>query len=585
MTMAAELQWAHLSRSLVFWCGLLMLVATLPAQAATRIEMDPVALGPYPVACSNLALDGARLNQLGGFIGDYWTGKNGRYVSDVLLEPADTLKISPLIPNEGLYPRRRNSIVDFVIIACYPTDETNLRPDYVLPDGQAIPRMQRAGQPPILPDQPCIAIFPAPPGCGRWPLLAFSHGLSSSPVDIGSIDFLARLASYGYIVAAPFHGDDRFLRLQLADLDDLLYLVRNFDEFVELQALRPLAVKSVIDAMLAHPDFGTRIDPDRIGGIGASMGGETMTLLLGAQLTDDYLRDTSTPTVADPRIRAAVGYMPYAGQKYLPAFGKNNATAGYVSVPYFAISGTDDSTAPMYRMEEAMNMFRSTRYLVAFNGIGHVYEASFADDVFGWIVPFFGAYLDGTELGRASLERLKQQQNIRGGIDDYLRIAYDALPTQATEFYHAGIDHYFMTASTDEAAFLDNNPGWGWTRTGKTFNVRLTRSLAPGSASPVCRFYGVFANGTVGSHFYTADPGECEYVKSRLDWGWSYEGDAFYVVKPTGGACPGGTSPVYRVYNNGMGGAPGHRYVTNQADLNTMVSQGWVSEGTVFCGE
>lgn len=70
------------------------------------------------------------------------------------------------------------------------------------------------------------------------------------------------------------------------------------------------------------------------------------------------------------------------------------------------------------------------------------------------------------------------------------------------EFYHAGIDHYFMTASVDEATFLDNNKSsWGWERTGKTFNVSLTNASASSNVSPVCRFYGVFSNGTVGSHF------------------------------------------------------------------------------------
>jgi len=574
---------ALIRKFMVFWCCLLMLVAMLPAQAATRVEMDPVAPGTYPVACSNLALDGARLNQLGGFIGDYWTGKNGRYVSDVLLEPADTLKISPLIPNEGLYPRRRNSIVDFVIIACYPTDANNLRPDYVLPDGQSIPRMQRAGQPPLLPDQPCIAIFPAPPGCDRWPLLAFSHGLSSSPVDIGSIDFLARLASYGYIVAAPFHGDDRFLRLQLADLDDLLYLVRNFDEFVELQALRPLAVKSVIDAMLAHPDFGIKIDPDRIGGIGASMGGETMTLLLGAHLTDDYLRDTSTPTVTDPRIRAAVGYVPYAGQKYLPAFGKNNYTAGYVSTPYLAISGADDSTAPMYRMEEAMTMFRGTRYLVALNGVGHTYEATFADEVFGWTVPFFAAHLDDTELGQASLEKLMRQRNISGGIDDYLRIAYDVPSAEVIEFYNSNLDHYFVTADTNEAAAIDNgSAGPGWTRTGNTFK--------PGGDTPVCRFYGSQSPGP-NSHFYTVDTGECAYLKQlqastpATEKRWNFEGTAFASTSPVSGACLTGTMPVYRAYNSGFsrGVDSNHRITSSLAAIQEVVDRGWSNEGVVMC--
>ncbi len=564
--------------------GLCMLVAALSAQAETRVEMDPVAPGPYQVSCSNLAHDIGKLNLLGGSVVDYWSGRDGRYVSDILLEPDDTLKASPLVPNEGLYPRRRNSTVDFTILACYPTDETNLSPDYVLPDGQIIPRMQRAGQPPIVAGRACIAAFPAPPGCTRWPLLAFSHGLGSSPADDKSIEFLVRLASYGYIVAAPFHGDARFLRLDLSDIGDLIYLIRNFDEFVELQALRPLAMKSVIDAMLEHPGFGSKIDQDRIGGIGASLGGETMILLLGAHLTKSYSNYSSTPTVTDPRIKAAVGYAPYAGQKYLPAFGDENVTAGYVSTPYLAISGTADSVSPMHRIIEAVSRFRGTHYLVALSDIGHTYEAAYADDVFGWVVPFFAAYLGGVDPGYASQGQLMQQLNIRGGLDDYLLIAHDAPPPHSVEFYHAGIDHYFMTASAGEAAFLDNNPGWGWSRTGKTFNVWLTQSSAPGGASPVCRFYGVFANGTQGSHFYTADPDECAYVKGRLEWGWGYEGVAFYAVLPAGGSCQSGAPPIYRVYNNGMGGAPNHRYLASQADVNAMVAQGWVPEGVAFCG-
>jgi len=153
----------------------------------------------------------------------------------------------------------------------------------------------------------------------------------------------------------------------------------------------------------------------------------------------------------------------------------------------------------------------------------------------------------------------------------------------AIEFYNAGIDHYFMTAYTDEATSLDNKPEWDWARTGKTFNVWLTQASAPSNASPVCRFYGVFSNGTVGSHFYTIDQDECAYVKSRLDWGWGYEGDAFYAVKPTGGTCPAGTFPIYRAYNNGMGGAPNHRYMTSQTEVNTMVAQGWSNEDIVMC--
>ena len=432
-------------------------LAEFPSARNQSIEYPPLAPGEFPVACSNLAHDTARMNQLGGSLDDYWTGANDRYVGDILLEP-DILKTSPRVPDNDLYPGRRNSIVDFAVITCYPTDTSNNRPDYLLPDGQRLPHMQRGGQASILASQPCIAIFPAPPGCGRWPMLVFSHGLAGSPVDGKSIDFLVRLASYGYIVSAPFHGDGRFSRLKVEDVGDLFYVIRNFDRIVELQAMRPFSVKAVIDLMLAHPDFGARIDATRIGGIGGSMGGATMTWLLGAHLTDNYPRLTAKATVQDPRIKAAVGYVPYAGQSFLPAFGDDNATAKNVTAPYLSISGTSDTTAPMFMMEQAVNNFRGARYQVGLSGVEHTYQSSYANDVFGWAIPFFAAYLNGD---KSALDRLTRQKNIGGGLNDYLRIDY-VKPTPLVsgealvdEFYNTIIRHHFLTASNADKEAID----------------------------------------------------------------------------------------------------------------------------------
>ncbi|MBL8523308.1 MAG: hypothetical protein JNN20_06450, partial [Betaproteobacteria bacterium] len=402
--------------SVLLLCGTAT-VSTAATLANHQVEMVPVSAGAYTVACSNLAHDATRLAQIGGPVSDFWDGKSDRYVGDILLEPSDTLVARPRVPDQNLYPGRRNSQLDFVVVTCYPTVPDNPRPDYFLPDGQRLPHMQRAGQLPLIASQPCIAIFPPPEGCGRWPLIVFSHGLASSPVDNKSIDFLVRLASHGYIVSAPFHGDGRFSRLRLEDLSDLWYVITNFDRITELQALRPFAVKSAIDLMLASPQFSSYIDANRIGGIGGSMGGATMMWLLGAELTNGYPNLRSTPTVRDSRMKAAVGYVPYAGQRFLPAFGDDNATAKNIATPFLSISGTDDTTAPIVMMEQAMNNFRGTRYQVSLAGVGHTYQSNFADDVFGWVVPFFAANLNGD---RIALDRLTRTKNIRGGLDDTL---------------------------------------------------------------------------------------------------------------------------------------------------------------------
>jgi len=67
-------------------------------------------------------------------------------------------------------------------------------------------------------------------------------------------------------------------------------------------------------------------------------------------------------------------------------------------------------------------------------------------------------------------------------------------------------------------------------------------------------------------------------VKGNADW--SYEGDVFNVAPAAGdGACPAGTLPVYRLYNNGQGAAPNHRYTTDDALRAQMIAAGWVPEG------
>jgi hypothetical protein len=80
------------------------------------------------------------------------------------------------------------------------------------------------------------------------------------------------------------------------------------------------------------------------------------------------------------------------------------------------------------------------------------------------------------------------------------------------------------------------------------------------------------------SHFYTPFDSECAALK--LGIAWQYEGIAFYIEQAeTLGICPVGTIPLYRLYNNGMGGSPNHRYTTSPAIFNQMIAAGWVFEG------
>lgn len=142
------------------------------------------------------------------------------------------------------------------------------------------------------------------------------------------------------------------------------------------------------------------------------------------------------------------------------------------------------------------------------------------------------------------------------------------------EYRHAEWDHYFVTGIADEITKLDNGTFVGWARTGHKFNAYPLNTA--GSAT-VCRFFSTsFAPRS--SHFYTPFADECAKVKTNPDW--SFEGDVFAIPVPAlDGSCPSGTVPVYRLYNNGQGAAPNHRYTIVLAVRAQMIAAGWVPEG------
>ena len=115
----------------------------------------------------------------------------------------------------------------------------------------------------------------------------------------------------------------------------------------------------------------------------------------------------------------------------------------------------------------------------------------------------------------------------------------------------------------------------GWARTGLGFAVFA--EPAPGRNS-VCRFFTT-AFPPTSSHFYAPRGLGCEPVFGNADW--QFEGDVFFAPLPDPeGRCPAGTVPVYRLYNGGQGGAPGHRFTTSADARAAMLTAGYVAEGT-----
>jgi len=165
-------------------------------------------------------------------------------------------------------------------------------------------------------------------------------------------------------------------------------------------------------------------------------------------------------------------------------------------------------------------------------------------------------------------------------------VTQPAAGNNAIEYYNVDLDHYFMTSFADETASVESGgAGRGWVRTGYAFPIQATKA----AAAAVCRFYGNPAIDPAtgsrrgpNSHFYTADPGECAQVK--LDPGWVYEAIAFDVDVPSAGACPAGTTPILRAYNNGFANNnSNHRYTTSQTIYQFMQTQRWTGENIVMC--
>jgi len=150
-------------------------------------------------------------------------------------------------------------------------------------------------------------------------------------------------------------------------------------------------------------------------------------------------------------------------------------------------------------------------------------------------------------------------------------------PITAVEFYNPGLDHYFVSALAPDIDALESGRLAGWSATGKSFRVFATQADGGVGVNPVCRFYIPPPFGD--SHFFSASPDECAATRTKFAQ-FSYESpNVFYVALPdtATGACPAGTTPVYRVWNQRADS--NHRYTTDRALRDQMLANGYLAEG------
>ncbi|MDK2125194.1 alpha/beta hydrolase family protein [Parachitinimonas caeni] len=563
--------------SSAFSRGMLML-GLLPGLAIAaanhqQVVPTPATAGPYPVACSNLAHDAGAINRLGASLDQLWNGKDGQptYLSQVLARPDDAVQFKLRIPDDGsLYPRFANQELPIVSLVCYPTIADNPRPSYRLPDGQEIPHMDGAGELPLLAE-----------GGERLPLIVYSHGLGGSPLNEHALGSIFRFASYGYIVLNPFHGDKRIKEVKIENFSDVADMLLNFNQYVELQALRPLTLRAAITDLLQRPGYRERIHPDRIGGFGGSLGGEALMLAMGAELTRNIKLD-SRPVEQDPRIRAAAAFVPYSGQTFLPAFGRGQQGARFVTRPFMAISGSSDPVAPVDMTTDALRKVQGSRYLITLQDVPHRYLPEYANDIYGWVIPFFDAYL---KEDLAALTRLTRMASVDGGLQDQI-VMDRTLPTPLSanqvvlsEFVNSRTGHFLSAVDIPEVELLMAHASQGWTATGQRF-----KAWQSGGPASICRFYRAGGGVLDGadSLYYTPDQALCDWGRTLPDW--LYLGRPIQLAQPGAqGECPLATLGVSRAYNRAAHGTINYRFVTSQSELRQLQNEGWQIEATDLC--
>lgn len=184
--------------------------------------------------------------------------------------PLKTFKVGianrSFVPN-GSYDWRAAQTHALLVTIWYPASASAVtRPQTLGPPGAPLFIAGSAAPDAKFPDLP-----------HKFPLVLLSHGTGGLAMQLAWLG--SYLAARGYIAAAVNHPGDNALEP---------YTLQGF----MLWWLRALDLSTVLDHLLADPIFGPRINKNRVGGAGFSLGGYTMIELAGgvtnSQAVFDY---------------------------------------------------------------------------------------------------------------------------------------------------------------------------------------------------------------------------------------------------------------------------------------------------------
>jgi predicted dienelactone hydrolase len=148
-------------------------------------------------------------------------------------------------------------------------------------------------------------------------LILISHGTGGTELNHHNLG--TRLARDGYLVAAVRHAGDNWQDRSLVTSG------RYFSE-------RPRQLSRVLDALLASPEWGSRIPADRIGAVGHSAGGYSVLALAGAQAEPARAAQHCRTVQDDPGF-CALARSPSSGPAGIPAAASQPAPAASAAAP------------------------------------------------------------------------------------------------------------------------------------------------------------------------------------------------------------------------------------------------------------
>ncbi len=136
--------------------------------------------------------------------------------------------------------------------------------------------------------------------------------------------------------------------------------------------------------------------------------------------------------------------------------------------------------------------------------------------------------------------------------------------------YNSVTSEHLYTTSKAEFDSCGKGAYKDWKAEGVAWNAPAKGTAG---ASPVWRLY----NEGLGDHHYTASAGERDALVSKA--GWKVEGVAFYTA-----AKGNGTVGLYRLYNGGLMKGQ-HHYTASAGERDALVANaGWKAEGVAFYG-